>query len=86
MANMTDPKSFESLVEMGVYYVDSYDDEGEPQYNIDEAKAKELAPEVWEADQNAVLLGILDAVEQGYLTIDIDPNTLETTYIPTDKA
>ncbi len=79
-------ESLDSLIDKGVYVVAGIDDEGMPLYELDVEQAKIHAPEVYEADRNACLVALLDAVEAGYLEIDVDPNTLETTFVVTEKG
>ncbi len=74
----------ETLIEMGVYEVSGVDETGEPLYSLNVPMAKELAPEVYWADRNACETAIFDAVEQGYLEWDIDPDTLEMTFSVTE--
>jgi len=78
--------TLDDLIDMGVYEVSGIDGDGEPLYSLNLDKAKELAPAIYWADRNACEAALFDAVEQGYLEWDVDPDTLEMTFFVTEKG
>lgn len=82
-------RTFEQMVELGVYTPEQVNEDGEIEYSCDLQKAKEHAPEIYLAEMEAIDKAILDAVDLGYLEIDmqIDPEgNLSISYIPTEKC
>lgn len=78
--------TLEELIALGVYKMSGVDSEGNTLYDFDPEKAKIVAPEVYHAELTAVQQGILDAIDEGYLSIDeIDPDTLEVYFSVNDK-
>ena len=78
--------TLDDLIEMGVYEVAGVDENNEPLYSLNVEVAKELAPEVYWADRNALETALFDAVAEVYLEWDMDPDTLEMTFFVTEKG
>lgn len=76
--------TLDDLIAMGVYEVSGVDEDGEPMYSLNVEVAKEVAPDIYWADRNALETAILDAVEEGFLEWDVDPDTLEMTFYVTE--
>lgn len=80
--------TLEELVELGVYMPEVVNDDGDIEYSLNMPRAKELAPEIYWAELNAIDTAILEAIEQGYLELDfiMDENgNIDTLYNVTDK-
>lgn len=79
--------SFHELIDLGVFYVSDYDEDGEPLFNIDMEKAREFAPEIYEQELDALDRAILSAIDSGDIIWDatlLEDGTLEETWIPTE--
>ena len=83
---MTDTMSFEQLVDAGVYELDGWDDDGEMQFRLVPETAKVKAPEVYWQYQNDMQQKLLDAIDEGFIEWDFDPDTLEETLVFTEKC
>jgi len=77
---------FDDLVEAGVFVEVGVDEFGESLWAMDMDRCKEIAPELYWHEMNAIDEAILKAIDLGLLTMDIDPNTLEVTYEVTDEG
>lgn len=80
--------SFHELIDLGVFYVSDYDEDGEPLFNIDMEKAREFAPEIYEQELDALDRAILSAIDSGDIIWDatlLEDGTLEETWIPTES-
>lgn len=77
-------KVFEALVEAGVFEFAGWDEDGERIWAVDWDRAKEVWPAFYWHEKNQLDEAILDAVEAGFLRMDIDPDTLEVSYEVTD--
>lgn len=78
-----------ALIEAGVYNAVGEDENGDILYELDFEKARELAPEIYHAELNALDAAILEAVDQGYMELDFgidDDGEPYVEYIVTDKV
>lgn len=79
--------TMEEMVARGIYVQSGVDEtDGEPLYVFNIELAKEEFPEIYWAYQNSIAKAVLEAIDEGYLELDIDPNTLETHLIVTPKG
>lgn len=81
-----DTHTLEELVSAGVYVFAGLDDSGEATYSLNVNVAKEKAPDIYWADRNALETALLDAIDEGYLEWDFDPDTLEDVFYVTEKG
>lgn len=81
--------TLEELLEAGVYVPVGEDENGDTLYELDFEKAKEVAPEIYHAELNALDAAILEAVDKGYMELDFgigDDGEPYVEYIVTDKV
>lgn len=79
--------TFDELLDLGVYEFAGFDEnDSEPLYCMNMDAAKEHAVELYWQEINSIQQGILDAVEEGYLEWDFDPETLEESLIVTKRG
>jgi hypothetical protein len=78
--------TFEELVEAGVFEFAGFDDDGETLWHLNMERCREVCPEVYWEEMNAIDSAILEAIDLGLVTMDIDPDTLEATYTVTDEG
>lgn len=80
--------SFYELIDLGVFYITDYDDDGEPLFNVNMEKAREFAPEIYQEELDAIDRAILQAIDTGDIIWDatlLEDGTLEETWIPTTE-
>lgn len=79
--------SFDELLDLGVYEFAGFDEEGgEPLYSMNMLKAQVHTPELYWNEINAIEEAVFDAVDEGYLEWDVDPETLEESLIVTKRG
>lgn len=78
---------FDDLVAAGVFIDAGFDEvTGETMWQMDMERCKEVFPELYWEEMNQIDAAILKAIDLGFLTMDIDPDTLEVTYEVTEEG
>ena len=80
-------RSFEQLVAEGVYTFEGFDEEtGEVVWALDPEVAQVKAPALLAAYNDDMWKRVMQAVDEGYIELDIDPHNGETSLIFTEKG
>lgn len=79
LLQLDEEEKFQELVDQGVFEFAGWDEDGERMWHINMERAKEVWPDFYWHEKNLLDAAVLDAVDQGFLKMDIDPDTLEVT-------
>jgi len=79
-------ETFAELVAQGAIFLFGMDEDGEPLYAFNMERLKEVHPDLYWHEKNAIDAAVLEAVDLGFLTMDIDPENMEVTLNVTEAG